>query len=208
MSKQSSVQTKSRRVLLTGATGFVGRHLEVALAETNWEVRRATRDRRRAAEPGWAYLDVEDASSIEPALEGCDAAIYLIHSIDNTSDYPEREARSAEAFRDAAERAGVQRIIYLGGVAPATRPSRHLASRLHTGEILRAGRVSTIELRCSMIIGAGGKLLDDGARPRSSASSDAAAAMAALLVLARVDRGCGDRDRPCARLPARRERLV
>jgi uncharacterized protein YbjT (DUF2867 family) len=102
------------------------------------------------------YLDVEDASSIEPALEGCDAAIYLIHSIDNSSDYPEREARSAEAFRDAAERAGVRRIVYLGGVAPATRPSRHLESRLHTGEILRSGRVSTIELRCSLIIGAGG----------------------------------------------------
>lgn len=156
MSEESNARSKARTVLLTGATGFVGRHLDAALAETNWEVRRATRDRRKAAGPGWVYLDVEEASSIEPALEGCDAAIYLIHSIDETSDYPEREARSAEAFRGAAERAGVRRIVYLGGVAPATRPSRHLGSRLHTGEILRSGRVSTIELRCSLIIGAGG----------------------------------------------------
>jgi uncharacterized protein YbjT (DUF2867 family) len=99
MSEESNARSKARTVLLTGATGFVGRHLDAALAETNWEVRRATRDRRKAAGPGWVYLDVEEASSIEPALEGCDAAIYLIHSIDETSDYPEREARSAEAFR-------------------------------------------------------------------------------------------------------------
>ncbi len=88
MSKESNVRSKSRRVLLIGATGFVGRHLDAALAETNWEVRRATRDRSRADGPGWVYLDVEEASSIEPALEGCDAAIDLIHSIDNSSDYP------------------------------------------------------------------------------------------------------------------------
>ncbi len=156
MSQESNAKSKPRTVLLTGATGFVGRHLDVALAETDWDVRRATRDRGKASTPGWVYLDVEEASSIEPALEGCDAAIYLIHSIDDTSDYPEREASSAEAFREAAERVGVRRIVYLGAVAPAARPSRHLQSRLRTGEILRAGPVSTVELRCSLIIGAGG----------------------------------------------------
>ncbi len=145
-----------RRVLLTGATGFVGRHLDVALAETDWEVIRATRDRDKASRPGWTYLDVEKADSIGPALEGCDAAVYLIHSIDDTSDYPEREARSAQAFLEAAEAQGVQRIVYLGGVAPKGKGSRHLRSRLHTGEILRSGRISTIELRCGLIIGAGG----------------------------------------------------
>lgn len=143
-------------MLLTGATGFVGRHVDVGLAETGWDVRRATRNRSQAERPGWVRLDVEDESSIELALSGCDAAIYLIHSIDDSDDYPEREARGAEAFRRAAERAGVRRIVYLGGVAPAGSPSRHLRSRLHTGEVLRSGRVSTIELRCSLIIGAGG----------------------------------------------------
>ena len=145
-----------RRLLLTGATGFVGRHLDAALAVTDWEVVRATRGRAQASRPGWTYLDVEDASSIGPALEGCDAAVYLIHSIDDTEDYPEREARSAQAFLEAAEAKGVRRIVYLGGVAPEGKPSRHLQSRLRTGEILRSGSVSTIELRCGLIIGAGG----------------------------------------------------
>jgi uncharacterized protein YbjT (DUF2867 family) len=143
-------------VLLTGATGFVGSHLDAALEVTGWNVRRATRNRARSAEPGWVHLDVEDEATLLPALEGCDAAVYLIHSIDDSEDYPEREARAAEAFLEAAERQGVRRIVYVGGVAPAERPSRHLQSRLRTGEILRSGSVSTIELRCGLIIGAGG----------------------------------------------------
>jgi uncharacterized protein YbjT (DUF2867 family) len=142
--------------LLTGATGFVGSHLAAALEVTDWRVRRGTRDRARAKTPGWVYLDVEDTSSLAPALRDCDAAVYLIHSIDDSDDYPEREARAATAFADAAQREGVRRIVYLGGVAPAGKPSRHLRSRLHTGEILRSGTVSTIELRCGLIIGAGG----------------------------------------------------
>ena len=149
-------QAKSRKLLLTGATGFVGRHLDAALEETSWDVVRATRDPKQAAEPGWVYLDVADPSSIEPAIAGCSAAVYLIHSIDDTKDYPAREARGAEAFLAAAERAGVRRIVYVGGVEPKAKASRHLLSRLHTGEILRSGTVSTIELRCGLIIGAGG----------------------------------------------------
>ena len=146
----------NRKLLLTGATGFVGRHLDAALAETDWEVVRATRDRAKASRRGWTYLDVEEVASIGPAMKGCDAAVYLIHSIDDSSDYPERESRSAKAFLEAAEAEGVRRIVYLGGVAPAGKSSRHLRSRLHTGEILRSGTVSTIELRCGLIIGAGG----------------------------------------------------
>ncbi len=147
---------RPRRLLLTGATGFVGRHLDAALAETSWIVVRATRNRTKASQPGWVYLDVERPSTIGPAIEGCDAAVYLIHSIDDSPDYPEREARAALAFREAAEAAGVRRIVYVGGVAPKGSASRHLASRLHTGEILRSGSVSTVELRCGLIIGAGG----------------------------------------------------
>jgi len=149
-------RTARRTLLLTGATGFVGRHLDAALEATDWTVRRATRDRERAAQPGWVHLDVEEVSTIEPALAGCDAAVYLIHSIDDSDDYPEREARSARAFLEAAERANLKRLVYLGGVAPSGEPSRHLRSRLQTGEILRSGRVSTIEMRCGLIIGAGG----------------------------------------------------
>lgn len=149
-------QQSAKKLLLTGATGFVGGHLDAALAETDWQVVRATRNRGKGSQPGWVYLDVENVASIAPALAGCDAAVYLIHSIDDSKDYPEREARGARAFLEAAETAGVRRIVYLGGVAPAGKASRHLRSRLHTGEILRSGAVSTIELRCGLIIGAGG----------------------------------------------------
>lgn len=149
-------QRAPRKILLTGATGFVGRHLDAALEETRWVVVRATRNSNKASQPGWVYLDVEEPSSIAPAIKGCDAAVYLIHSIDDSPDYPEREARAALAFRLAAEAAGVRRIVYVGGVAPKGRASRHLESRLRTGEILRSGSVSTIELRCGLIIGAGG----------------------------------------------------
>lgn len=156
MSALAESQSPSKTVLLTGATGFVGRHVQAALPVTKWDVRRATRDRDQAKRSGWVYLDVEDTTSLRPALRGCDAAIYLVHSIDDSEDYPEREARAAEAFLRAAEEEGVRRIVYLGGVAPAGRSSRHLRSRLRTGEILRGGRVSTIELRSGLIIGAGG----------------------------------------------------
>jgi uncharacterized protein YbjT (DUF2867 family) len=152
----SNSPSRKRKLLLTGATGFVGRHLDAALAATDWEVVRATRDRSKASRPGWIYLDVEDIASIGPAMKGCDAAVYLIHSIDDSSDYPEREARAAQAFVEAAEAEGIRRVVYLGGVAPAGKASRHLRSRLHTGEILRSGSVSVIELRCGLIVGAGG----------------------------------------------------
>ena len=153
---QSRIPGRGKTLLLTGATGFVGQHLDAALAGSSWSVRRATRSREKAAAAGWVRLDVEDTATIQPALEGCDAAIYLIHSIDDSDDYPEREARAAEAFLEAAERAGVKRLIYLGGVAPSGHRSRHLQSRLHTGEILRSGAITTIELRCGLIIGSGG----------------------------------------------------
>jgi uncharacterized protein YbjT (DUF2867 family) len=144
------------RLLLTGATGFVGRHLDEALKETDWEIVRATRDPSRARQAGWVRLDVEDLSTVRPALEGCDAAVYLVHSIDSGEDYPEREARSAEAFAEAAADAGLRRIVYLGGVAPSGKGSRHLRSRLRTGEILRSGSTGCIELRAALIVGAGG----------------------------------------------------
>jgi uncharacterized protein YbjT (DUF2867 family) len=147
------------RVLLTGATGFVGRHLYPALRAAGHQVISTTRnvEEARKSDPTrkWLYCDTNDPVSVRSALEGCDAAYYLVHSVAASGDYPEREARSAETFRDAAAAAGVSRIVYLGGVAPRRRPSRHLSSRLHCGEILRQGPVPVFELRAAMIIGRG-----------------------------------------------------
>ena len=89
------------------------------------------------------------------ALEGCDAAFYLVHSIGQGRDFRRREVETARRFAETARRAGARRFVYLGGVAPSGRASEHLRSRLEVGEALRAGRVPTVELRASMIIGHG-----------------------------------------------------
>ncbi len=148
-----------RRVLLTGTTGFVGSRLHGVLERAGFEVIGATRDPKAAAArwPARTFraLDVRDEATIGPALQGCDAAVYLVHSMADTQDYDHVEQRSAQAFARAAQDAGLRRIVYLGGIKPSGTPSRHLMSRLKTGEALRAGSVPTIELQASMIIGAG-----------------------------------------------------
>jgi uncharacterized protein YbjT (DUF2867 family) len=148
-----------RKVLLTGATGFVGRHALVALEAAEHPVRCTTRHveqaRRERPEHEWARLDVMDPASLRPAMEGCHTALYLIHGMRGGSDYPEREREGAEAFREAAADAGVRRIVYLGGVAPRGVTSKHLKSRLATGAVLRGGAVPCTELRAAMVVGNG-----------------------------------------------------
>ncbi|MHC4828890.1 MAG: Rossmann-fold NAD(P)-binding domain-containing protein, partial [Planctomycetota bacterium] len=96
-------------------------------------------------------------ATVGPALAGCQSALFLVHGMGSgAADYPEHERLTALAFREAAEAEGLRRVVYLGGVAPPGRPSKHLKSRLDTGEVLRAGVVSTIELRAAMIVGVGG----------------------------------------------------
>lgn len=145
-------------MLVTGARGFVGRHLTVALEAAGRSVRCVSRHPRPGASRGrreWVRADVGDPGSLAEALAGCEAAFYLVHGMGGGEDYAARERRQAALFRDAAARAGLRRVVYLGGTAPAGAPSRHLASRLETGEVLRAGAVPTAELRASMIVGVG-----------------------------------------------------
>lgn len=148
------------RVLLTGATGFVGRHLYPSLVEAGHTVVSTSRNPERAAEefPGreWRYLEATDMVSLRNAMQGCDAAIYLIHGLAGGVDYPKREEQAARLFVRAAEDTGLTRIVYLGGMAPQGEPSNHLASRLRTGALIRHGSVPAIELRASMIVGHGG----------------------------------------------------
>jgi len=147
-------------VLLTGATGFIGRNLHGPLEAAGLEVRCLTRkpEEARRLWPGrrWVGGDIGEPASLPGALEGCDIAYYLVHGMgSHRPGWAEEELRWARNFARAAGLAGIRRIIYLGGVAPQGPPSAHLLSRLNTGEALRAGPVPALELRAGMIIGAG-----------------------------------------------------
>jgi uncharacterized protein YbjT (DUF2867 family) len=150
---------RNRRVLLTGATGFIGQNLYPELVSAGYEVLCATRNTERAArtmpERTFVRFDTDNPSSMREALSGCSRAVYLVHAMAAGGDYVEAEERGALSFREAAEKCGVERIVYLGGMRPRTPPSRHLESRLRTGEILRASKVPTIELQATMVIGSG-----------------------------------------------------
>ncbi len=149
----------ARPVLVTGATGFVGSALVPALRAAGVRVRATSRHPPRAGRDRgveWVPGDVGRAGDLPRLLEGARAAYFLVHGMaSGRDDYAEEERRAAAAFAREAASAGVVRRVYLGGVAPRGRPSRHLASRLAVGEVLAAGRVPALELRASMIVGAG-----------------------------------------------------
>lgn len=145
-----------QRVLLTGATGFLGSRLRRPLRDAGYVVRCASR--RPAAEPTsdeWACVDLADEATLAPAMAGCDVAVYLVHSLDHGAGYPDLERRCAQNFARAAGAAGVGRIVYVGGVAPLHHPSVHLQSRRSTGEALAASGVPTVELQTGIILGSG-----------------------------------------------------
>ncbi|MFN3652861.1 MAG: NAD(P)H-binding protein [Armatimonadota bacterium] len=150
----------SPRILLTGATGFVGGRLWPELERAGYRVRGFTRSpekaRRKWPDREWAGGDVSDESSLRNAMDGCYASYYLVHGMaEGGADFRRREVEAAERFRGAAEKAGLSRVIYLGGLKPDGEPTEHLRSRLEVGETLRAGRVPCLELRASMIVGHG-----------------------------------------------------
>ncbi|MCU0588136.1 MAG: NAD(P)H-binding protein [Syntrophobacteraceae bacterium] len=156
------------KVLLTGVTGFVGGrllpHLQGRAIQTRCLVRSPGRVAGRLQGPHveLAAGDLLDRGSLARALEGQDAAVYLVHSMGGRSvvhymDYIERDMQAAENFMWAAERTGLRRIIYLGGLGEmGDNLAPHLASRQKVGEILQSGTVKTTVLRAANIIGAGG----------------------------------------------------
>jgi uncharacterized protein YbjT (DUF2867 family) len=128
------------------------------LADDFRVVRTSRRPERAAQQLGgndWIRFETAERPTVERALEGIDIVVYLVHGMAGGEDYDARERESAFILREAAERAGVSRIVYLGGVEPRGVPSKHLQSRLQTGRILREGAVPTWELRAGMIVGEG-----------------------------------------------------
>lgn len=141
------------RVLVTGATGFIGSHLVPRLVEAGHEVRAATRhpdDYDGDGDP--VAVDLEDVDSLRDALDGCDAAHYLVHSLD-ADDFMARDRRLASNFVEAAGD-DLERVVYLGGLGARGEGSDHLRSRHEVGDLL-AEQLPTVELRASMVLGAG-----------------------------------------------------
>lgn len=159
-------KTSDRVVLVTGATGYVGGRLIPRLLEKGYRVRAMARSMEKLACRPWASdanvelikADVLDAEALRAAARGCWSAFYLVHAmIAEKSRYAEADRKGARNMRDAAEQAGLDQIIYLGGLGDTRHPrlTRHLASRHEVGAILQSGTVPTTVLRAAMILGSG-----------------------------------------------------
>ncbi|EMA40108.1 NADH dehydrogenase 32K chain-like protein [Halococcus morrhuae DSM 1307] len=146
------------RVLVTGATGFVGGRLLPALAAAGHDLTVLTRDAERYDGPPARVVegDLLDAGSFEAAFEGCEAAYYLVHSMD-AADFVARDRRAAHNFARAADAADCSRVIYLGGLGrDSDALSPHLRSRHEVERLLAAGDYDLTVLRAAVIVGAGG----------------------------------------------------
>jgi uncharacterized protein YbjT (DUF2867 family) len=149
-------------ILVTGSTGYIGGRLVPRLLEMGYRVRCLVRDPVRLQGRPWQNAvevttgDVLQPDTLALAMQGVSAAYYLIHSLAGGSDFHQRDLTAARNFGAAAQTAGIERIIFLGGLAQAAPGlSEHLRSRQQTGDDLRAAGVPVTEFRAGVIVGSG-----------------------------------------------------
>jgi uncharacterized protein YbjT (DUF2867 family) len=158
---------KDKLILLTGATGYVGGRLAPRLLDAGYRVRCLVRDASRLCGRPWCKRveviegDALNSQTLDKALQGVSVAYYLIHGMQGNKVNAEHDMTIARNFAKAAERANIERIIYLGElVDPTANLSPYLRSRHETGSILRYGGVPVTEFRAGMIIGSGSILFE------------------------------------------------
>lgn len=160
INSRPTLTSTPKSILLTGATGYIGSRLLRRLVEGAHRVRCLVR--RPDALSSMVSTDVEVAEgdllrpeTLPAALQGVSTAYYLVHSMASDDDFELEDRKAATNFAEAALAAGLQRIVYLGGLGNGRQLSGHLESRREVGEILRKSGVPTIEFRASIIIGSG-----------------------------------------------------
>ena len=152
--------SEQARYLVFGATGYIGTHLVPFLQRQGLRVRAAARNLEVLQARGWngvelAQADALDSSSLNDALSDVTVAFYLVHSMASGKDFGKLDLLAARNFAAAAASAGVQRIVYLGGLVPENASGEHIVSRRETGDALRKGPVPVTEVRAGIIIGPG-----------------------------------------------------
>jgi uncharacterized protein YbjT (DUF2867 family) len=150
------------RVLVTGATGYIGGRLVPRLIGAGHDVRVLVRQPERLRDVPWAASvdvvagDLGDRAAVDRAMDGIEVVYYLVHSMGGRGDFESIELEIARNVAASAREHGVGRIVYLGGLHPeGVRLSRHLRSRAEVGEVLLGSGVPTVVLQAGVIIGSG-----------------------------------------------------
>lgn len=161
----SDKKSAVNRILVTGATGYIGGRLVPELLNRGYHVRAFTRSKKKLENRPWSNHpnaeifsgDVFDQEILKKACEGCSAAYYLVHSmLPGQKDFKEADREAALNMKKAAEESFLERIIYLGGLGEDSADlSKHLKSRAEVSRILSSGKVPVTTLRAAMIIGSG-----------------------------------------------------
>lgn len=149
-------------ILVLGATGYIGGRLVPILRKHGYRVRCLVRDKKKAAGRGWDGVQLMEGDVLKPetlphAFDGVDVIYYLVHSMNAGEEtFEERDRAAAQNVAQACKRAGVSRIIYLGGLGKrGESESPHLRSRHEVGDILRSGTVAVTEFRAAVVVGSG-----------------------------------------------------